>query len=65
MLRLGEEVPAVRDGVNLISRDGRRRFVPCGDIEWAWWVELDSYGNELPGFWEFWDEDGLAVCSCA
>lgn len=64
MSRVGEEVASMRDGADLVSRDGERRFVPYGDIEWAWWVEVAPDGSELPGLWEFWEDEGLAVCMC-
>ena len=64
MSRVGEEVAAVRDGAGLVSRDGERRFAPYGDIVWAWWVEVAPDGSELPGLWEFWEDEGLAVCMC-
>jgi len=63
-LRLGDEVPVVRDEMNLINYDGSRRFVPYGEPEWAWWVEVSPDGSELPGLWEYWEEEGVAACMC-
>lgn len=62
--RLGEEVAVVCDGVDLVSSDGTRRFIPYGEIEWAWWVEIGPDGTELPGLWEFWEDEGIAACMC-
>lgn len=64
MSKLGEEVHVVRIGNELLSTDGGRRFVPYGEMEWAWWVEVTPDGKELRGLWEFWDEEGVAVCMC-
>ena len=60
---LGEGVRVVRDGTGLVSHDGLRRFVPYGDVEWAWWVEVGPGGEELPGLWEL-REDALVVRTC-
>ena len=49
-------------GDSLVSSDGSRRFVVYGEPEWDWWVEVAPDGSELPGMWEFWDDEGLAVC---
>ncbi len=62
--RLGEEVAVVCDGVDLVSSDGTRRFIPYGEIEWAGWVEIGPDGTELPGLWEFWEDEGIAACMC-
>lgn len=64
MSRLIEKVSVVREGDDLLSIDGLRRFLPYGEPEWAWWVEVTTDGKELPGLWEFWEEEGLAVCMC-
>lgn len=64
MAALRDEVPALRDGDGIVSRDGSRRFVPYGEAEGGWWVEVTEDGTELPGLWEFWDDEGLAVCMC-
>lgn len=64
MPRLGEKVPVICKGNDLFSCDEQRRFVPYGELEWDWWVEIAADGTELPGLWEFWDEEGLAVCMC-
>lgn len=62
--RLGEEVAVVCDGVDLVSSDGARRFIPYGEIEWAWWVEIGPDGAQLPGLWEYWEDEGVAACMC-
>lgn len=62
MAVIGDEVPAVRDGERLVSADGTRHFAVYGEPEWAWWVEVAPDGSELPGLWEFWDDEGIAVC---
>ena len=64
MSRLGERVEVMRDGAGLVSAHGGRRFVPYGDIEWAWWIEVTPDGEELCGLWEFWDDEGVLVCMC-
>lgn len=64
MSRLGERVEVMRDGAGLVSAHGRRRFVPYGDIEWAWWIEVTPDGGELRGLWEFWDEEGVVIYMC-
>lgn len=63
MGRLGEEVAVNRDDRELVSVDGLRRFVVYGEPEWGWWVE-SADGSEFCGLWEFWEEEGLAVCVC-
>ena len=60
---LGEGVCVVWDGAGLVSRDGLRRFSPYGDVEWAWWVEVGSDGEELSGLWELQD-NALVVRVC-
>lgn len=64
MNRLGEEVAVRRDGQGLASVDGSRRFSAYGELEWGWWVEVVEDGSEFCGLWEFWEEEGLAVCMC-
>lgn len=64
MSRLGERVEVTRDGADLVSAHGGRRFVSHGDIEWAWWIEVAPDGGELRGLWEFWDDEGVVVCMC-
>lgn len=64
MSRLGERVEVMRDGADLVSADGGRRFVSYGDIEWAWWIEVTPDGGDLRGLWELWDDEGVLVCMC-
>lgn len=64
MSRLGERVEVMKDGTDLVSTHGARRFVPYGDIKWAWWIEVTSDGGGLSGLWEFWDDEGVVICMC-
>lgn len=57
-------VSVKRDGRDLVSIDGSRRFVVYGDIEWGWWIEVLSDGTEVPGLWEFDGNDRLVVRAC-
>lgn len=63
MPSLGEEVPVGPESGSLISPDGLRRFVPCGETEWDWWSELGADGTGLPGWWEYDREGGYVIRS--
>lgn len=62
-MAIGDVLRVEREGDSLVTLDGRRRFAPYGDAEWAWWTETDPLGSEALGLWEFQEEDGLAVLS--
>ncbi len=56
-----DKVAVKREGANLVSLDGTRKFVPYGEPEWAWWIEVKPDGSEIPGLWEYWDTEGAVV----
>ena len=61
--RVGETSPARELGIDLEEPGGARYWIPSGDPCEDWWVEVDSYGNKLPGEWEFYEDEGIACCT--
>lgn len=60
-----EAVCVKRDDSDLVSVDASRRFAVYGDPEWGWWIEIASDGAEIPGLWEYLDDEEKVVRSCS
>lgn len=65
---VGTEQPTLhvtRDNQDLVNVDGSRRFVVYGDPEWGWWIEIASDGAEIPGLWEYLEDEEKVVRACS
>jgi hypothetical protein len=60
--RVGETSPVRAVGCDLEEPGGARYWIPTDEYAPDWWEEVDSYGNKLPGVWEFYEEEGIAKC---
>lgn len=57
-------ISVIRNGQDLVSVDGSRRFVVYGDPEWGWWIEIASDGTEVPGLWEYVADENKIFRAC-